>query len=112
MKYELDATNQSLGRLASQAASILRGKNLPTFDPAIMSGNEVVINNLKKAKFTGNKINQKVYHRYSGYHSGIKTRSLSELWESKPEHVFREMVVHMLPDNRSRKEIIKNLHFN
>jgi len=109
MKFKLDATNQSLGRLASETASILRGKNLPSFTPHKTPKNEVTISNLKKAKFTGSKFDQKVYHHYSGYHSGIKTRSLAELWQTRPEHVFKEMVVRMLPDNRQRKNMIKNL---
>lgn len=112
MTYELDATNQSLGRLASKAAFILRGKNLPTFDPAKMPDTKVVITNLGKAKFTGSKMSQKLYHRYTGYHSGIRTKSLAQRWEEKPERLFTDMVVNMLPDNRSRKEIIKHLSFN
>ena len=112
MTYQIDATNQTLGRLASKTATILRGKNLATYTPNKVSGNEVVVNNLKKARFTGSKFDQKKYHHFSGYHSGIKTRSLAELWESKPEHVFRQMVLRMLPDNRQRKIIIKNLKFN
>lgn len=108
----MDATNESLGRLASKTALILRGKTIPSYTPNKMPETEVVITNLRKAKFTGNKLKQKKYHHYSGYHSGIKTRSLDELWKSKPEHVFREMVLRMLPDNRQRKVIIKNLKFN
>ena len=111
MVYELDATNQSLGRLATKVAIILRGKNSPSYTPNELPDNKVVIKNLKEAKFTGNKFNNKKYHHYSGYHGGIKTRKLSELWETKPEFVLRGMIYNMLPVNRTREKIIKNLRF-
>ncbi len=111
MKYELDATNQSLGRLASKVATLLREKNLASYTPNKLPASEVVVNNLKSAKFTGNKFDQKKYYHYSGYHSGIKARKLSELWETKPEQVFRKMVYLMLPVNRTRDKIILNLKF-
>ena len=111
MKYTLDATDQSLGRLASKIAVILRNKNSPGYTPSIIPDNEVIIKNIKGAKFTGSKFNQKKYHHYSGYHSGIKTRGLSELWEKKPEFVLRGIVYNMLPVNRTRDKIIKNLKF-
>lgn len=111
MKYTLDATNQSLGRLASKAAIILRGKNLASYTPNVLPTNEVLIKNLKNVKFTGNKFKQKKYYHYSGYHSGIKARSLFELWDKKPEDVLRGMIYTMLPINRSRDKIIKNLKF-
>ncbi len=109
MKYVIDATNQSLGRLASKIGNFLRGKNLPTYTPNELSKNEVIVKNIKSVKFTGRKFEQKKYHHYSGYHSGIKTRSLSELWMTKPEEVLRKMVYRMLPVNRSRDKIIKKL---
>lgn len=112
MKYELDATNQSLGRLASKIAVILRGKNVPSYTPNKLPTSEVVVKNLKSAKFTGNKLERKKYYHYSGYHSGIKARGLSELWDKKPEEVLRKMVYRMLPTNRTRDKIIKNLRFN
>ncbi|MDP3792996.1 MAG: 50S ribosomal protein L13 [bacterium] len=112
MKYTVDAKDESLGRLASKIAIVLRGKNLPSYQPNKLPDNEVVVKNLKGAKFTGKKFNQKKYYHYSGYHSGIKARKLSELWESKPEQVLRGMVYTMLPVNRTRDKIIKNLKFN
>lgn len=110
--YELDATNQSLGRLASRIAILLRGKNLASYAPSELPTSEVVVKNLKNAKFTGNKLSKVKYHHYSGYHGGIKTRGLAELWEKKPEEVLRSMVYTMLPTNRTRDKIIKNLKFN
>jgi|SRR3989344_3329515 len=112
MQYTVDATNRSLGRVATEVANLLRGKNLASYMPNELPDNEVVVKNLKNAKFTGNKFSQKRYYHYSGYHGGIKARKLSELWESKPDHVLREMVYRMLPINRTRDKIIKNLKFN
>lgn len=111
-KYELDATNESLGRLASKVATLLRGKNKASYTPNELPTNEVLIKNLKKAKFTGSKFDQKKYYHYSGYHGGIKARKLSDLWESKPDEVMKKMVYDMLPVNRTRNKIIKNLKFN
>ena len=112
MKYELDATNQSLGRLASKIAFILRGKNLVSYTPNELPDNEVTVENIKSAKFTGSKLSKKIYQNYSGYHGGVKTRKLSELWESRPEYVLRGMVYNMLPLNKMRDKIIKNLLFS
>ena len=111
-KIEIDATNQTLGRLASKVAIVLRCMNSPAYQPNELPENEVMIKNLKGARFTGNKFNQKKYYHYSGYHGGIKARKLSELWESKPEQVLRGMIYNMLPVNRTRDKIIKNLKFN
>ena len=111
MKYELDATNQSFGRFATQIATILRGKNSPSYTPNKLPNIEVVIKNIEKIKFTGNKLNDKLYYHYSGYHSGIKASKLSELWASKPQQVLRKSVYNMLPKNKTRDKIIKNLKF-
>lgn len=111
MKYEVDAKNKSFGRLASEVALLLRGKRMVSFTPNKLPGVEVVVNNLNKTKFTGNKYDSKIYYRYSGYHSGIRARKLSELWQSRPEYVFRHSVYRMLPKNKMRDKIIKNLKF-
>lgn len=111
MVFELDATNQSLGRLASKVAFILRGKNLATYKPNELPKNQVILKNINKIKFTGTKFNKKVYHHYSGYHSGIKTTKLSKLWQEKPKQVIRQMIYNMLPQNKLRSKIIKNLKF-
>lgn len=111
MSYEIDATNKALGRIATEAAEVLRGKHLPSYEPNKMAELDVVIKNLSKAKFTGDKFNQKVYHSYSGYHGGIKTRSLSELWTKNPGEVLRRIVYRMLPVNRSRDKVIQHLKF-
>src|SRR3989338_10277526 len=111
MQYEIDATNQSLGRIATKIASLLRGKNLASYTPNKLTNARVIVKKLNKAKFTGNKLSLKKYHHHSGYHSGIKTRSLEELWASKPEHVLQGIVYRMLPKNKTRDKVIKNLRF-
>lgn len=110
MKYTLDAENQSLGRLASKIAVLLRGKNDPKFASNILSDNQVIVENVKKIKLTGNKLNNKVYYHYSGFPGGLKVRKLSVLMENKPDWVLRQAVYRMLPKNKQRAKIIKNLH--
>ncbi len=110
-KVEVNANNQTLGRLASRVAVLLRGKDKPSYKPDKLPDVEVVVKNIEKAKFTGSKFDNKVYYRYSGYHSGIRARKLSELWETRPGYVFKEMVYRMLPKNKTRDKIIKNLKF-
>lgn len=109
IKIEIDATNQSLGRLASRIAVFLRGKHLAIYQPNITPEFEVKVKNLKKVKFTGNKLQNKIYYRYSGYHSGIKSQTLGERWEKDPAEVLKYSVYRMLPDNKTRNKIIKNL---
>ncbi len=111
MKYEIDATNQSLGRIATQIATALRGKHLPSYAPEKLPTVEVFVSNLKSAKFTGNKLEQKTYYHYSGYHGGLRARNLGEEWAKNPEEVLRHVVYRMLPTNRTRDKIILNLKF-
>jgi large subunit ribosomal protein L13 len=107
--HEFDATGKTLGRLATQVAILLRGKNKPSFLPHVDAGDFVVVRNLSKARFTGQKLTQKVYHSYSGYPGGLKTRKLSTLFSENPSAVFRNTVFQMLPDIRLRKSMIKRL---
>lgn len=108
-KVEVDATDQSLGRLSSKIAVLLRGKHLAGYQPNVLPQVEVSVKNLKKIKFTGNKLKNKIYYRYSGYHSGIKARTLEERWEKDPAEVLKYSVYRMLPDNKTRNKIIRNL---
>ncbi|OGN13682.1 MAG: 50S ribosomal protein L13 [Candidatus Yanofskybacteria bacterium RIFCSPHIGHO2_02_FULL_43_22] len=108
-KIVVDATNQSLGRLASKIAEFLRGKHLSGYQPHVTPEVEVSVKNLKRVKFTGNKLKGKIYYRYSGYHSGIKSRTLGQRWEKDPAEVLRYSVFRMLPDNKTRRKIIRNL---
>ena len=110
-KIIVDATNQSLGRLASKIAVLLRGKHLVDYQPNALPQVEVSVKNLKKVKFTGNKLRNKLYYRYSGYHSGIKSRTLEERWKKDPSEVLKYSVYRMLPDNKTRNKIIRNLKF-
>lgn len=109
---EIDATDKVLGRLATQVATLLRGKNKATFQPHIDGGDAVVVLHIAQVKFTGQKINQKVYHRYTGYPGGLKTESMSRLMKDNPAEVFRRAVYQMLPDNRLRKGMMKRLHIS
>ncbi len=111
MKYELDATNQTIGRLATQISTLLRGKNLASYAPNIMPRSEVTVKNIDKIKFTGSKFQKKVFYHYSGYHGGLKERKLSGLWAQNPKLVVRKSVYGMLPKNKLRDKIIKNLKF-
>ena len=111
MKYELDATNQSVGRLATKISELLRGKNLASYAPNVIPQSEVIIKNIGKIKFTGAKLQKKVFYHYSGYHGGMKEKKLSELWATKPQFVIRQSVYRMLPKNKMRNKIIKNLKY-
>ena len=111
MEHTLDASNQSLGRLATQVATLLRGKNLPSYQPHIFADIKVTITNLDKARFTGRKMKTKTYYRYSGYPGGLSERTLEEAWKRSPREVFRMNVRGMLPDNKTRSKYLKNLLF-
>ncbi|MEK7536962.1 MAG: 50S ribosomal protein L13 [Patescibacteria group bacterium] len=109
MIYRIDATNQSLGRLASQVASILRGKTNPKFQPHILSREKVLVENVQKVKLTGKKMEQKKYYHYSGYPGGLREKKVKDVFQKNPNEVLRRAVWGMLPKNRLRKEMIKNL---
>lgn len=112
MEYKIDATNRALGRIATEIAGVLRGKNTPAYTPNKAPDITVVVENLSKAKFTGNKLQQKMYHRYSGYHSGIHSKTLGQRWEQEPQELLRHIVYRMLPVNKTRDKIILNIKFN
>jgi large subunit ribosomal protein L13 len=104
----VDATGQTLGRLATQIADALRGKNKPEYTPHCDTGDFVVVVNAERIHVTGNKRADKKYYRHSGYPGGIKERSLEEMLERRPEEVIRKAVKGMLPRNRlARKQITK-----
>ncbi|TSC91022.1 MAG: large subunit ribosomal protein L13 [Parcubacteria group bacterium Gr01-1014_2] len=111
MIHEIDAANQSLGRLASRVALILSGKTSPKFQAYILAGEKVVVLNAGKIKLTGRKIDQKKYYHYSGYPGGLRTIKVKDVFEKNPSEVLRRAVLGMLPKNRLRKEMIKNLTF-
>jgi len=107
--HHLDADGQSLGRLASQIAILLRGKNKPSFVFHIDNGDSVIVSNIKKVKITGNKMTGKKYYHFSGYPGGLKTTQLWEVFEKNPGEVLRRAVYNMLPPNKLRREMIKRL---
>jgi large subunit ribosomal protein L13 len=107
--HKFDATDQSIGRLSTQIAIILRGKDQPEFQPNIDSGGIVEVTNIKKAKFTGKKMEQKNYYSYSGYPGGLKTKKIKDVFQNNPEDILKRAVREMLPDNRLRNGMIKRL---
>jgi len=107
--YIIDASGRVLGRLASRVALILRGKNKPDFAPHKLSNNKVVVYNLEKIVLTGKKSQDKVYYRHSGYLGGIKSSSFKEIFAKNPTLPFKKAVYRMLPKNKLRDKMIKNL---
>jgi len=107
--YVIDGTDMILGRLATQIATILRGKHKPEFSPHLDVGDHVVVINADKIRVTGRKLTQKVYTRYSGYPGGLRKFTLREMLERKPERVLYYAVKRMLPKNRLGRKIIKKL---
>jgi large subunit ribosomal protein L13 len=104
----VDAAGLTLGRLATQIADALRGKRKPTYTPHVDTGDFVVVVNAEKIAVTGNKLTQKRYYRHSGYPGGIKSRSLQEQLDRRPEEVIRHAVKGMLPRTRlGRKQLTK-----
>ncbi len=107
--YLVDASDMVLGRLATQVASILRGKNKPYFSPHLDTGDYVVIINAEKIKLTGNKELVKTYQRYSGYPDGLKEIPYKRMLQDKPEEIILHAVRGMLPKNILGRELIKKL---
>ncbi|MDO8436508.1 MAG: 50S ribosomal protein L13 [bacterium] len=105
----IDATDKVLGRLATEIANFLRGKNRPDFAPNKDGGDIVVVKNVEKLKFTGRKMEQKKYYHHSGYLGGLKEMPLKKLFEKDPAEVLRKAVFGMLPKNKLRSEMIKRL---
>jgi large subunit ribosomal protein L13 len=104
----VDAEGLTLGRLATQIADALRGKRKPTYTPHVDTGDFVVVVNAEKISVTGAKRQEKLYHRHSGYPGGLKTRTLNDMLERRPEEVIRLAVRGMMPKNRlARKQLTK-----
>ena len=95
--YVVDASEYTLGRLASEVAKVLRGKNKPTFTPHIDTGDYVIVVNAEKVKVTGKKLDQKIYYHHSDYVGGMKETTLKEMLAKKPERVIELAVKGMLP---------------
>ena len=108
--YVVDATDMTLGRLASEVAKVLRGKNKPTFTPHIDTGDYVIVVNAEKIKVTGKKLDQKVYYHHSEYVGGMKETTLREMLAKKPEKVIELAVKGMLPKGPVGREMYTKLY--
>lgn len=107
--HVIDATDVVLGRLASQAATLLRGKHKPTYAPHVDSGDYVVIINADKIALTGNKRDQKVMYRHSGYPGGLSATSYARLLDQDPRKAVEKAVRGMIPHNKLGRQVIKKL---
>ena len=107
--YVVDATDMTLGRLASEVAKVLRGKNKPTFTPHIDTGDYVIVVNAEKVKVTGKKLDQKIYYHHSDYVGGMKETTLREMLAKKPEKVVELAVKGMLPNGPLGREMYTKL---
>ncbi|MBQ8080295.1 MAG: 50S ribosomal protein L13 [Clostridia bacterium] len=108
--YVVDADGMVLGRLASQVANILRGKNKPTYTPNIDTGDYVIILNADKVRLTGKKLDQKIYYHHSGYAGGLKETKYGKLMAEKPEFAVRHAIVGMLPKGPLGRQMAKKLY--
>ena len=108
--YVVDAEGCTLGRLASEVASVLRGKNKPVFTPHVDTGDYVIVINAEKIKVTGKKLDQKIYYSHSDYVGGMKETTLREMMNKKPEKVIELAVKGMLPKGSLGRQMIKKFH--
>ncbi len=106
----IDATDLTVGRLASEVASILRGKHKPTFTPHVDCGDFVIIINADKVKFTGNKLEDKIYYRHSNHPGGLKEETAGKLLARKPERVMEKAIKGMLPKTKLGRQMYRNLY--
>jgi large subunit ribosomal protein L13 len=107
--FVVDASGQTLGRLASEVARVVRGKHKPIYSPSIDAGDYVIVVNADKVHVTGRKLEQKMYYRHSGYPGGIKEISLRRMLEEHPTRVIEHAVKGMLPKNRLGRKMIRKL---
>jgi large subunit ribosomal protein L13 len=108
--FVIDAEGQVLGRLATQVASILRGKEKPYFAPHLDTGDHVIIVNADRIRVTGNKMEQKVYTRYTGWPGGLRTATLKDRMAKEPDRVIRGAVKGMLPRGPLGRKMLTKLH--
>lgn len=107
--YLCDADNKVLGRIATQIANILRGKNKPTYTPSVDTGDFVIVVNAEKIMLTGAKYDDKIYYSHSGFPGGIKAISAGKLLQKKPEDLIRKAVKGMLPKNKLARHMLSKL---
>ncbi len=104
----IDAADQVLGRIATKAAAIIRGKTKPTYTPHVDCGDNVIIINAAKVKLTGDKWDQKIYYRHTGFPGGIKSATAREIREKKPSNLLKKAIQGMLPKNRLGRALVGN----
>lgn len=107
--HVIDVADKTVGRSATRIATLLRGKNKPEFEPHIDGGDIVRVSNIKKLKFSGKKLEQKKYYRYSGYPGGLKETKMSDLMKNDPAKILERAVREMLPPVKFRKNMMKRL---
>lgn len=107
--YVIDAEGQTLGRLATRIATVLRGKHKPVFTSHVDCGDYVIVTNVEKIHLTGAKLDKKFYYNYSGYMGGMKSRSARQLLDTYPDRIIQRAVKGMLPKNRLSRQVIKKL---
>ncbi|MCC6633938.1 MAG: 50S ribosomal protein L13 [Chitinophagaceae bacterium] len=107
--YVVDGTNQTVGRMCSKIAAILRGKNKPYYTPHVDCGDYIIVTNCDKVKFTGNKLGEKIYDTFSGYPGGRKEEVAKDLIKRRPEVIIERAVKGMLPKNRLGRKMYKKL---
>ncbi len=110
--YKIDATNKVLGRLSTEIAGLLRGKNKPDFEPHKLPDVKVIVFNIEKTKLTGKKSSNKIYLRHTGYVGHLKTIKASEIIKKDPSQLLRFAVSGMLPKNKLRAKMLKNLELH
>ncbi len=108
--YVVDATDCTLGRLSSEIATVLRGKNKPEYTPNVDIGDNVIVVNAAKIKVTGKKMKQKIYYHHSDYIGGMKETTLADMMKKSPEKVVEHAVKGMLPKGKLGRSMIKKLH--
>ena len=107
--YVIDAEGKNLGKVAALAASVLRGKNKPTYTPHVACGDNVIIINAEKVNLTGNKLDKKMYYNHSGYPGGLRERTARTMLEKDPVEMVERAVKGMLPKNRLGRQIYRQL---
>ena len=107
--YVVDATDQTLGRLATQIATLLRGKHKPTFTPNVDGGDFVIVVNADKVAISGDKLQNKFAYRHSGFPGGLRARSIGDLMQKHPDRVVEKAILGMLPKNRLGRQIKRKL---
>ena len=109
MEYTIDASNQKLGRLASEIAVILQGKKRSSYDPRLPGVDRIIVKNAKKIEITGRKYSKKIYYHNTGYMGHLREKTFRDLFEKSPEKVLWKAVYNMLPKNRLRIKRLKRL---